>query len=157
MLFCSFRIVTSNLCSKDIEIVAKLLKSICRDKKPILLENHFKLVTKLDLNGVHLTDEQKSVSSARKYLGKQHIIGAFCELSKHAALIAAENGANYISLSTKGKKLDSAERASELFEWWAKFIETPLMGESDEHGNIPKQILIHCDLISSNEFLSNSL
>ena len=56
----------------------------------------------------------------------------------------------------EGKKSDSVEKASDLFKWWGKFIEIPLMGESDEHGNIPNQILIHCDLISSNEFLSNS-
>ena len=46
---------------------------------------------------MHLGEEDSSVVSARKILGNSSIIGASCYNSKHKAMIASEEGADYVA------------------------------------------------------------
>ena len=91
----SIRIKTSKLTDSQITEIVEHIKEVSRNII-ILIENDFRLVARLKLDGVHLTNGQKLVKEAKSFLSKGQVIGAFCGLSKHSGLIASEAGANYI-------------------------------------------------------------
>ncbi|RJK98970.1 thiamine phosphate synthase [Paracoccus aestuarii] len=97
----------------------------------VVIDDHVKLALRHGLDGVHLTDGAKAVRFARKELGDDAIVGAFCGGSRHEGMNAAEAGADYVSFGPAG---DSAlyrnEPAElELFQWWSEMIEVPVVAE----------------------------
>ncbi|HLQ17406.1 MAG TPA: thiamine phosphate synthase, partial [Tabrizicola sp.] len=83
------------------------------------------------LDGVHLTDGSRNVRKARKDLGSDAIVGAFCKGSKHDGMTAGEAGADYAAFGPIGAtSLGDGSRAEfELFEWWSEVIEVPIIAE----------------------------
>ncbi|MBZ4021613.1 thiamine phosphate synthase [Rhodobacter sp. TJ_12] len=97
----------------------------------LVIENHVGLVERLGLDGVHLTDAARSVRAARKELGGEAIVGAFCAASKHEGMTAGEAGADYVCFGPVGETgLGTGARPErELFEWWSEMIEVPVVAE----------------------------
>lgn len=97
----------------------------------LVIENHIQLVERHGLDGVHLTDGARSVRAARKALGQDAIVGAFCGTSRHDGMNAGEAGADYVSFGPVGETgLGSGERAEhDLFAWWSEMIEVPVVAE----------------------------
>ena len=97
----------------------------------VVIDNHLILAERLGLDGVHLTDGSRHVRSARKDLGADAIVGAFCGASKHDGMTAGESGADYSSFGPIGEtRLGDGSRAPyELFEWWSEVIEVPVVAE----------------------------
>lgn len=97
----------------------------------IVIENHILLVDRLGLDGVHLTDGARQVRKVRKDLGSDAIVGAFCGVTRHEGMTAAEAGADYAAFGPVGETpLGSGTRAeAELFEWWSEMIEVPIVAE----------------------------
>ncbi len=98
---------------------------------PLVIEGHVLLVSRLGLDGVHLTDGARSVRKVRKDLGADAIVGTFCNGSRHDGLTAGELGADYISFGPVGETaLGDGRRADhELFEWWSEVVEVPCIAE----------------------------
>ena len=99
---------------------------------PVVIDDHYRLVARIGLDGVHLTDGARRVRDVRKALGAEAIIGAFCGTSKHGGLTAGEAGADYISFGpvTNDSLLgDDTTVAPALFDWWAEMIELPVVAE----------------------------
>ena len=97
----------------------------------LVIENHIQLVERHGLDGVHLTDGARSVRAARKDLGADAIVGAFCGASRHDGMTAGEAGADYICFGPVGETgLGSGARPDrELFAWWSEVIEVPVVAE----------------------------
>ena len=76
--------------------------------------------TELKCDGVHLDALVDDVASARRSLGKDTIVGAFCAASRHAAMQAAEDGADYIALSQ-----NTYTPSEPIIGWWADLFEIP--------------------------------
>jgi thiamine-phosphate pyrophosphorylase len=97
----------------------------------VVIDNHLILAERLGLDGVHLTDGSRNVRKARKDLGADAIVGAFCKASKHEGLTAGEAGADYAAFGPVGAtSLGDGTRAEfELFEWWSEVIEVPIIAE----------------------------
>jgi len=105
----------------------------------VVIDDHVKLALRHGLDGVHLTDGAKAVRYARKELGDDAIVGAFCGASRHEGMNAAEAGADYVAFGPVG---DSAlyrgePAALELFQWWSEMIEVPVVAE----GAITRELL----------------
>lgn len=105
----------------------------------VVIDDHVKLALRHGLDGVHLTDGAKAVRFARKELGEDAIVGAFCGASRHEGMNAAEAGADYVAFGPVG---DSAlyrgePAALELFQWWSEMIEVPVVAE----GAITRELL----------------
>ena len=98
---------------------------------PLVIEDHFGLVERLGLDGVHLTDGARSVRKVRKALGDDAIVGAFCGASRHDGMNAGEMGADYVAFGPAGTTaLGTGERAGrDLFAWWTEMIELPVVAE----------------------------
>jgi thiamine-phosphate pyrophosphorylase len=97
----------------------------------VVIDNHLILADRLGLDGIHLTDGARSVRKARKDLGADAIVGAFCGTSRHEGMSAGEAGADYVALGPLGEtSLGDGSRAEfETFEWWSEVIEVPVIAE----------------------------
>ncbi len=97
----------------------------------LVIDTHFVLAERLGLDGVHLTDGARSVRKARKALGADAIVGAFCGTSRHEGMNAGESGADYIGFGPAGLSAlgDGTQADPELFEWWSQMIEIPVVAE----------------------------
>ena len=97
----------------------------------LVIDQHILLAERHGLDGVHLLDGARSVRAARKQLGPDAIVGAFCGTSRHDGMSAGEAGADYISFGPVGETgLDSGEQVDfETLEWWSQVIELPSVAE----------------------------
>ena len=97
----------------------------------IVIENHLILAERLGLDGVHLTDGARTVRKARKDLGADAIVGAFCGTSRHEGMSAGEAGADYVALGPIGETTlgDGSSVDFDVLEWWSQVIEVPMIAE----------------------------
>ncbi|MDQ1899755.1 thiamine phosphate synthase [Paracoccus sp. WLY502] len=105
----------------------------------VVIDDHVALAQRHGLDGVHLTDGAKAVRYARKELGADAIVGAFCGSSRHEGMNAGEAGADYVSFGPVGASaLYRGEPVElELFQWWSEMIEVPVVAE----GAITRELL----------------
>ena len=97
----------------------------------VVIEQHTLLVARLGLDGVHLTNGTHNIRQLRKNLGKDVILGAFCNASRHAGLNAGEAGADYVSFGPVSASAlgDGKQVDPELLAWWSEMIEIPVVAE----------------------------
>lgn len=97
----------------------------------LVITDHILLAQRLGLDGVHLTDGARSVRRARKDLGSDAIVGAYCGVSRHDGMTAGEAGADYVSFGPAGASGlgDGTRAGGDLFEWWSEMIEVPVVAE----------------------------
>lgn len=97
----------------------------------IVIESHVLMVERLGLDGVHLTDGARSVRKVRKDLGADAIVGAFCGVTRHEGMNAAEAGADYVAFGPIGATPlgDGVQVDFDLFQWWSDVIEVPVIAE----------------------------
>lgn len=112
--------------------IADLTREIAHARDvAVVIENHIQLAIQHGLDGVHLTDGARTVRYARKELGADAIIGAFCGDSKHDGMNAGEGGADYVSFGPCGESSlghgDVVEL--DLFQWWSATVEVPVIAE----------------------------
>lgn len=97
----------------------------------LVIENHVMMVTRLGLDGVHLSDGSRSVRRVRTELGGDAIVGAYCSTSRHDGMNAAESGADYVSFGPVGATAlgDGNLADPEIFDLWSEIIEVPVVAE----------------------------
>jgi thiamine-phosphate pyrophosphorylase len=89
------------------------------------------LARALGADGVHLAardDPQAAYRAAREIVGKDGMIGADAGISRHAAMLLGEAGADYVGFGAPPhlKDRDKARaRRDELIFWWAAIFEVP--------------------------------
>lgn len=127
--------VRLTLSSQDEDDIARAADA-CREVThahdvALVIDSHIAIAQRLGLDGVHLTDGARTVRHARKELGPDAIVGAFCATSRHDGLAAGEAGADYIAFGPAGTSVlgDGASVDPELFEWWSQMIEIPVVAE----------------------------
>ncbi|WP_282024912.1 thiamine phosphate synthase [Limimaricola cinnabarinus] len=126
--------------------------TIARDVA-LVVDSHARLVTRLGLDGVHLTDGARSVRATRKDLGDDAIVGAFCGNSRHDGMTAGELGADYVSFGPAGATdLGTTPQAeAELFEWWSMMIEVPVVAEGALDLDVVRRLAPHADFFGIGE------
>jgi thiamine-phosphate pyrophosphorylase len=92
------------------------------------------LARTLGADGVHLgslKDLQAAYRKAREMLGKASVVGADAGISRHAAMLLADSGADYVGFGAPAhlKDRDKARaRRDELICWWAGIFQVPCVG-----------------------------
>ena len=112
--------------------VADALRGVAHARDvALVIETHILMVERLGLDGVHLTDGARSIRKVRKDLGNDAIIGAFCGITRHDGISAAEAGADYVAFGPVGETPlgDGSKAEADLFEWWSEMIEVPVVAE----------------------------
>lgn len=126
------RLALSSHNEDDIARAADACREIAHARDvALVIDTHFALVERLGLDGVHLGDGSRSVRKARKALGPEAIVGAFCGTSRHDGLSAGEAGCDYVSFGPVGHSLlgDGSRAEPETFAWWSEMIELPVVAE----------------------------
>jgi thiamine-phosphate pyrophosphorylase len=97
----------------------------------VVIDTHLMLAERHGLDGVHLTDGARQVRKARKDLGADAIVGAYCGQSRHEGISAGEAGADYVAFGPIGGAGlgDGSLAGFELFAWWSEMIEVPVVAE----------------------------
>lgn len=124
-----------SLATRDEDVIARTADALrvvahARDVA-IVIDSHVLMVERLGLDGVHLTDGARSVRKVRKDLGADAIVGAFCGITRHEGMNAAEAGADYVAFGPIGATPlgDGAQVDFDLFQWWSEVIEVPVIAE----------------------------
>ena len=124
----------------------------------LVISDHTLMVERLGLDGVHLSDAARSVRHARKELGPDAIVGAFCGPSRHDGMSAGEAGADYISFGPvrPGTLDDGSFAETELFEWWSEVIEVPVVAEGLLDAAMVTRLAPHTDFFGLGDELWKS-
>ena len=97
----------------------------------VLLLGDARLARAVGADGVHLAaqdDPEGACRGAREALGKDGVIGAEAGISRHAAMMLAEAGADYVGFGAPRhlKDLPKAQaRREEMIAWWAPLFQIP--------------------------------
>ena len=116
----------------DLGRVADALRVVAHERDvAVVIDTHVALAARHGLDGVHLLDSARSVRAARKELGADAIVGAWCGISRDAGMSAGEAGADYVAFGPAGTSaLGAGQRAErDLFAWWSEMIEVPVVVE----------------------------
>jgi thiamine-phosphate pyrophosphorylase len=109
--------------------LAEPLQRICGDADcAFIVNDSIALARRLGADGVHLGQEDGLVAEARERLGREAQIGVTCHASRHLAMQAGEDGADYVAF---GAFFPSETKATEhradleLLEFWSAVFEVP--------------------------------
>ena len=111
--------------------ISRELKKICHDSNALfILNDSHKLALEAAADGVHLGDEDGIIAEVKKIAPKNFVIGASCYDSRHLAIEAAEQGADYISFGAffqSKTKNSKGKPTTEIIEWSAEMMDLPIV------------------------------
>jgi thiamine-phosphate pyrophosphorylase len=108
-----------------------LLQRARRAGVTVLLLDDVELARALAADGVHLGaagDPEAAYRAARDALGSDRVVGVDAGVSRHAAMVLAEAGADYVGFGAPPhlKDRDKARiRRAEMVAWWTPIFEVP--------------------------------
>lgn len=126
-----------------VEAAHAAVKRIQAADRPALVLDDLERRGALQADGVHLTDAAR-VRAARGKLGDGLVLGAECPMQRHACMVAAEDGADYVAVRVTAENFAEAE---ELLAWWHEMMTTPIVALVDEAID-QTQIAASADFIS---------
>lgn len=107
------------------------LRPICHNHDvALILNDDPALAAELDCDGVHVGQEDTPYAEARGIVGPDAIVGVTCHNSRHLAMSAAEQGADYVAFGAffpTGTKQARTQADIELLSWWAELMEVPVV------------------------------
>jgi thiamine monophosphate synthase len=95
--------------------------------RPALVVDDVERRNALQADGLHVTDAAR-VRAVRAKLGDGMVLGVECPLERHACMVAAEDGADYVAVRVTADNLQAAE---DLLEWWFEMMTTPIVALVD--------------------------
>lgn len=120
-----------------------LVRQIQAADRPALVHDDADLRAALEADGVHLGDPS-AVATLRRKLGDGLIIGAECPAERHACMVAAEDGADYVAVRVTAENSDTV---LELLAWWQEMMTVPIVALIDAAVDAPS-VGAHADFIS---------
>jgi thiamine monophosphate synthase len=109
------------------ETARAAVKRIQDFDRPALILDDIDRRAALQADGVHLTDPSR-VRTVRAKLGDGLVLGVECPLERHACMVAAEDGADYVAVRVAQETLGEAE---DLLAWWHEMMTTPIVALLD--------------------------
>ncbi len=100
-----------------------LVRRIQDADRPALVRDDVELRAALEADGVHLADFA-AVKALRRKLGDGVIIGAECQPERHACMVAAEDGADYVAIRVTR---ENRAEALDLLAWWQEMMTVPIV------------------------------
>ncbi len=125
----AFQLRLKGIDDHEIAALAPPLQKICADRDVAFIVNDsIGLAKRLGADGIHLGQDDGSVQDARDALGKDAQIGVTCHDSRHLAMDAAEDGADYVAFgaffpTTTKETKHVADPA--LLGWWRTITGIP--------------------------------
>ena len=113
---------------------AEVLLPICHEHEvAFILNDSPELSVEANADCVHIGQEDGSVEATRAIIGPNRAIGVSCHASKHLAMEAGEQGADYVAFGafypTQSKTPESLAKwgtpTTELLEMWSTYTTVP--------------------------------
>ncbi len=105
------------------------LLPIARDRDvAVLINDRPDLAVACGADGAHVGQTDMPAGKAREVLGKDGILGVTCHASRHLAMEAGENGADYVAFGAffpTATKEAPTRAEPEILEWWSRLFEIP--------------------------------
>lgn len=102
---------------------------ICQSRDvAFIINDDPQLALEMGADGVHIGADDPNYKETRKTVGDDAIVGVSCYDSKHAAMVAAEDGANYIAFGAFFPTKTKTPRAcpdAQLLAWWNELMVIP--------------------------------
>jgi thiamine-phosphate pyrophosphorylase len=125
----AFQLRVKDVGEHELARLAEPLQRICDDHDVAFIVNDsIALAKRLGADGVHLGQSDGDLREARAILGPQVQIGRTCHDSRHLAMQAGEDGADYVAF---GAFYETTTKPShyrpkpELLSWWSALFEVP--------------------------------
>ena len=115
----------------DVAKIAKQIQKVCKDYNcQLILNDYPNIALDLELDGVHLGEHDAKIAEVRKQVPDYFTIGASCYNSKHRAMQAGEDGANYLAFGaffpTTTKQIKYYADV-ELLQWATELLNLPIV------------------------------
>ena len=94
----------------------------------LILNDDPDLAARLDCDGVHVGQSDMPCAEARRRVGKDRTVGVTCHDSRHLAMEAAEQGADYVAFGAffPSSTKDAPTRTDpEILSVWQETMQTP--------------------------------
>lgn len=125
----SFQLRMKESYDEDIIAATRKLMPICHSKDvAFIINDRPDLAVKTGADGVHIGQEDVSYSDARDIVGPDKIVGVTCKNSRHLAMEAGEQGADYVAFGSffpTSTKLTTSVANTEILTWWQNLFEIP--------------------------------
>jgi thiamine-phosphate pyrophosphorylase len=134
---------------------AKVLATPVQEKgTALLLDGHVELVARAGGDGAHLTGIT-AFKDALERLKPERIAGAGGLTSRHEAMLAAEQGADYVMFGEPGTSGERPAFAAieDRVAWWAEVFEIPCVGYAASTNEIAPLVAAGADFIALGDFL----
>ncbi len=113
----------------DIRRAARRLAPIAQERDvAFLLNDRPDLAVETGCDGVHIGQDDAPYAEARRLLGPDAIVGVTCHDSRHLAIEAAEQGADYVAFGAffpTGTKAAKSSADPDILEWWSTIVTVP--------------------------------
>ncbi|WP_019960913.1 thiamine phosphate synthase [Woodsholea maritima] len=109
-------------------LIPPLVGAARRHQVSVIINDDPHLALKYKADGVHIGQEDASYAQARRILGPKAIIGVTCHDSRHLAMLAGEQGADYVAFGAfypTATKTPKAKASLDLLSWWTDLFEVP--------------------------------
>ena len=112
------------------------IRRACESLRPIaqernvafILNDRPDLAAEMGCDGVHVGEEDVPYREARRIIGPDATVGVTCKDSRHLAMVAAEQGADYVAFGSffpTTTKEATAHPPVEILEWWSELMTVP--------------------------------
>ena len=111
-----------------LQAAEKLLPIAHKYDVSLLINDRADLALTAGADGVHVGQADTPYAEARQILGQDAIIGVTCHDSRHLAMVAGEEGADYIAFGSffpTSTKTPTAQAGLDLLKWWQETTELP--------------------------------
>lgn len=125
----ALQIRLKDLSDYDLIAATRLIAPVAQSRGvAVLMNDRVQLVKSLKLDGVHIGQSDMPLKDARKALGPDAMIGVTCHNSRHLAMEASENGADYVAFGaffpTTTKTVEHTAEL-ETLNIWQESMEIP--------------------------------
>jgi len=125
----AFQLRVKDVEEHELARLAEPLQRICADAEVAFIVNDsMALARRLGADGVHLGQSDGDVREARALLGPDAQIGRTCHDSRHLAMQAGEEGADYVAFGAfypTTTKPSHYRPAPPILSWWSTLFEVP--------------------------------
>ena len=113
----------------DIRRATDILRPIAHERDvAVLMNDRPDLAAETGCDGVHVGQEDMTYKEARRIVGDRATVGVTCHNSRHLAMAAAEQGADYVAFGAffpTGTKEPKFRADPEILTWWSEIFEIP--------------------------------
>jgi len=115
----------------EIRRAIDILKPIAQSRGvAFLLNDNPVLAADTGCDGVHVGQQDTPYTQARQEVGANAIVGVTCHDSRHLAMEAAEQGADYVAFGAffpTETKIPKSRVAVEILNWWSQDMTVPVV------------------------------